>query len=74
MKLKELLKDIEVVELAASSDAEINGISYDSRKTTDGKGFEIIQKYIHIHSDSAIKTETIINFACFYNTFILKST
>ena len=25
MKLKELLKDIEVVELAASSDAEING-------------------------------------------------
>lgn len=33
MKLKELLKDIEVVELAASSDAEINGISYDSRKT-----------------------------------------
>ena len=42
MKLKELLKDIEVVELAASSDAEINGISYDSRKTKQGDAFVAI--------------------------------
>ena len=42
MKLKELLKDIEVVELAASSDAEINGISYDSRKTKLGDAFVAI--------------------------------
>ena len=39
MKLKELLKDIDVVEMTASYDAEIGGISYDSRKTRQGDAF-----------------------------------
>ena len=42
MKLKELLNDIEVIELAASLDAEISGISYDSRKTKQGDAFVAI--------------------------------
>ncbi len=42
MKLKELLKDIEVIELAASLDAEISGVSYDSRKTNKGDAFVAI--------------------------------
>ena len=42
MKLKELLKDIEVVELTASPDTEISGISYDSRKTKLNDAFVAI--------------------------------
>ena len=45
MKLKELLKDIEFVELAASPDAEIGGISYDSRKTKPNDAFVAIAGY-----------------------------
>ncbi len=46
MKLKELVRDLEIVELRADPDLEISGISYDSRKTEPGdlfvavKGFE----------------------------------
>ena len=45
MKLKELLKDIEFVELTASPDAEIGGISYDSRKTKPNDAFVAIAGY-----------------------------
>ena len=46
MKLKELIKDIEVLSTNAAPDTEISGISYDSRLTRPGvlfvaiKGFE----------------------------------
>ena len=46
MKLGELLKNLQVIELCADADTEITGISYDSRKTQPGdlfvaiKGFE----------------------------------
>lgn len=42
MKLKDLLKDIDVIESSASYDAEIGGISYDSRKTQPGDAFVAI--------------------------------
>ena len=45
MKLKELLKDIDFVELTASPDAEIGGISYDSRKTKPNDAFVAIAGY-----------------------------
>ena len=46
MKLKELLQDIEILELQADLELEITGVSYDSRRTEPGdlfvavKGFE----------------------------------
>ena len=36
MKLKELIKDIEVLSTNAAPDTEISGISYDSRLTRPG--------------------------------------
>ena len=42
MKLKDLLKDIDIIEMTASMDAEISGISYDSRKTKSGDAFVAI--------------------------------
>ncbi len=58
MKLKELLKDIEVVELTASPDAEIGGISYDSRKTKPNDAFVAIAGFEfdgHAYIPSAAK-------------------
>ena len=46
MKLKDLLKNVDIISCTADPDMEISGISYDSRKTQPGdlfvavKGFE----------------------------------
>lgn len=45
MKLSEILKDIRVLELAADAEAEIRGISYDSRKTEPGDLFVAISGF-----------------------------
>ena len=42
MKLKEILKDIKVLELAADVSIDVAGISYDSRKTKPGDMFVAI--------------------------------
>lgn len=39
MKLRDLLKEIEIVDVHADLDTEISGISYDSRKAKDGDAF-----------------------------------
>ena len=39
MKLRELLKDIEVLSATADMETEIGGISYDSRTTAPGDLF-----------------------------------
>ena len=39
MKLKDLLKDLEIVDAHADLDTEISGISYDSRKVKEGDAF-----------------------------------
>lgn len=45
MKLAEILKDIDVLELAADEGMEIAGISYDSRKTKPGDMFVAISGF-----------------------------
>ena len=45
MKLAEILKDIDVLELAADAGMEIVGISYDSRKTKPGDLFVAISGF-----------------------------
>lgn len=45
MRLSELVKDIEILETAASLDLEINGVCYDSRKVQQGNLFVAITGY-----------------------------
>ena len=45
MKLSELLKNIEVIELNAEADCDISGISYDSRSTKQGDVFVAISGF-----------------------------
>ena len=45
MKLKEILKDIKVLELAADVSIDVAGISYDSRKTKPGDMFVAISGF-----------------------------
>lgn len=45
MKLSELLKDIDVLTLAAPSECEIGGVSYDSRKVKPGDVFVAISGF-----------------------------
>lgn len=45
MKLSELLKDIDVLTLAAPSECEIDGVSYDSRKVKPGDVFVAISGF-----------------------------
>ena len=45
MKLRELLKDIEIISSKGDLDVEINGIVYDSRKTKKGNLFICISGY-----------------------------
>ena len=45
MKLKELLKDIEVLKTAADPETEITGVAYDSRKVTPGSLFVAISGF-----------------------------
>jgi len=45
MKLKELLKDIEVLKTAADLETEITGVAYDSRKVTPGCLFVAISGF-----------------------------
>ena len=45
MKLKELLKDIEVMHTVANLETEITGVAYDSRKVTPGSVFVAISGF-----------------------------
>ena len=45
MKLKELLKDIKIIESNADMDTEITGVAYDSRKVTPGSVFVAISGF-----------------------------
>lgn len=45
MKLSELLKDTDVLTLAAPSECEIGGVSYDSRKVKPGDAFVAISGF-----------------------------
>ena len=45
MKLKELLKDINVIETDADLEMEIPAIAYDSRKVTEGSLFVAISGF-----------------------------
>ena len=45
MKLKELLRDIEVLQVAADLQTEITGVAYDSRKVTPGSLFVAISGF-----------------------------
>lgn len=46
MKLREIIKDLDIIDVSADMDAEITGVSYDSRRSEPGdlfvaiKGFE----------------------------------
>ena len=42
MKLKEIIKDIDIINMSACAELEISGISYDSRKTKQGDIFVAI--------------------------------
>lgn len=58
MKLSEIIKDIEIIEMTASPDTEISGISYDSRKAESGHIFVAIRGLSsdgHKYIDYAIK-------------------
>lgn len=46
MKLRELLKDIEVISFNGDPDLEINGIAYDSRKVKKGDLFICVSGYV----------------------------
>ena len=57
MKLSELLRDIEVLEMAASPDLEIGGVCYDSRNVKPGDLFVAITGYEtdgHIYIPKAV--------------------
>ena len=59
MKLQDLLKDVEIVDIKGNTDVEVNNISTDSRKATDGSAFIAIkgvQVDGHQYIDSAIKS------------------
>ncbi|MCF0120233.1 MAG: hypothetical protein HUJ65_01230 [Oscillospiraceae bacterium] len=45
MKLKDLLIDVEVVELHADPETEISAICYDSRKACEGALFVAVKGY-----------------------------
>ena len=45
MKLKDLLKDIRVLEMTADPELEINNVYYDSRKVTDGSLFVAVSGF-----------------------------
>ena len=45
MKLRELLKDIDVIEMNADAELDITGVSYDSRKTQEGDLFVAMTGY-----------------------------
>lgn len=45
MRLNELLKDINILHLAADGDSEVSGISYDSRSTKPGDAFVAISGF-----------------------------
>ena len=45
MKLKELLKDIEILSITADLDTQITGVAYDSRKVTPGSLFVAISGF-----------------------------
>ena len=58
MKLKELLKDIEVLEQTAPDELEIGGVRYDSRAVKPGDVFVAIVGFEtdgHKYIDSAVK-------------------
>ena len=69
MKLKELIGDLEILEMTADPDLEISGISYDSRKTEAGdlfvaiRGFETdghrFIPYAHEKHAAAVLCETV---------------
>lgn len=59
MKLQDLLKDVEIVEIKGNIDTEVNSISTDSRKATEGSAFIAIkgvQVDGHQYIDNAIKS------------------
>ena len=43
MKLKDLLKNVDIISCTADPDMEISGISYDSRKTQPGDLFVAVK-------------------------------
>ena len=45
MKLKEIVKNLELLDFSADMDMEIGGISYDSRKTQPGDLFVAIRGF-----------------------------
>ena len=45
MKLKELLKDIRVLECTADPELDIQGVYYDSRKVTEGSLFVAVSGF-----------------------------
>ena len=45
MKLRDIIRDIEVISLSADPDTEITGISYDSRKTQPGDLFVAVKGF-----------------------------
>ena len=45
MKLRELIKDIALLEARADLDREITGVSYDSRETRSGDLFVAMEGY-----------------------------
>ena len=45
MKLTELLRDIDVLELRAPADMEITDVCYDSRQAKPGDGFIAVRGY-----------------------------
>ena len=45
MKLSQLLRNIEVLEMTAEKDLEICGVSYDSRTTAPGELFVAVTGY-----------------------------
>ena len=45
MKLSELLKGIEIISHTADMDAEISGVSYDSRRTVPGDLFVAVRGF-----------------------------
>ncbi len=51
MKIKDLIKDVEVLQLSGDPEKEIKGISYDSRKTRKGDIFVALRgTYLDGHS------------------------
>ena len=45
MKLRELIKNLSIIEMNADAELEISGVSYDSRKTEKGDMFVAIRGF-----------------------------